>query len=316
MKKIITMATMLSGVITYAQETQGRVGINTENPRATLDIHRNTLNDQNRTFAQGVSFPNFTTDERAQFRNVLKGTMIYNTTKSCVEICTGTENDIPQWSCMSDVRNITNTLSNINSWEYLVITYKASSTTSRGLDIDSRTWWISGGATHQPVGCGYSDINQVVNALNWGGDDRTRGSESVLISKQDLIQMFLLNGTKSAELRLDLHLWEGSVNELEIDIDILPVGSPRPVLNNNVFTSPIKLNQNFTTNKFTWNGIYNMVNSYPSGPYSNTLATRTGALCGWSRLGATAKDYPFSNTKFLLFDYNPSTGDVIVTPKL
>lgn len=320
MNKTMIFLGMMSIGITHAQ--QGRVGINTETPRATLDINGKTLNDQNKTFAQGVSFPNFTTEQRANFRNVLKGTMIYNTTKSCIEICTGTENSIPQWSCLSN--DTKNSIESINNWEFLIVRYKAKKINNKDLDLDSRTWWKSGVNNPSPVGCGYSSIGQKQNALVWGGDNRHDGTESILINKQDLIELFLTEGSNLLELRLDLHLWSGEVSELIIELDVYPIGSPQPTLQNNVFNSPVKLKEHFISNTFTWDGKYNMVNSYPNN-YKNILIKGT-SKCGWNNWELTSgstpeqraqsKSYPFSNTKSILFTYDHATGGVKVTPRL
>lgn len=75
---------------------EGRVGINTENPKATLDIVGSKGVAE--TYAQGVIFPRFTTEDRAKFTNVVEGTMIYNTTKHCVEVYQ-LYNEELQWRC-------------------------------------------------------------------------------------------------------------------------------------------------------------------------------------------------------------------------
>lgn len=76
-----------------------QVGVNTSNPQATLDIRKSPTIPV--TIAQGVSFPNFTSEERATFTNVKKGTMIYNTTKHCLEVY-GIQNDTLDWYCVCD----------------------------------------------------------------------------------------------------------------------------------------------------------------------------------------------------------------------
>lgn len=94
---------------TTTQSTQtpspykGRVGINTELPSATLEIHKPSGVDV--TVPQGVLFPKFTTAERKEFRGVVEGTMIYNTTKKCLEIYKGEFNGIAQWSCCCSSSN-------------------------------------------------------------------------------------------------------------------------------------------------------------------------------------------------------------------
>ena len=85
MQKIYSLLIFLS-IISYGQ--QGRVGINTDSPEATLDIKEKPLDEMPEGYSQGVSFPNFTTKERKTFTEVKLGTMIYNTTKNRLEIYT------------------------------------------------------------------------------------------------------------------------------------------------------------------------------------------------------------------------------------
>lgn len=83
---------------------QGRVGIATTEPKATLEIaKREGLAPET---PQGVIFPKFSTTERSQFRTMEEGTMIYNTTKRCIEMYLGTVNGIHQWSCLPDANSI------------------------------------------------------------------------------------------------------------------------------------------------------------------------------------------------------------------
>lgn len=85
---------------TFAQanpELEGRVGINTNQPKTSLDISKHTGLPEDRL--QGVSFPNFSTEERAKFNNPVMGTMIYNTTKKCLEMYTE-KNSIKDWYCV------------------------------------------------------------------------------------------------------------------------------------------------------------------------------------------------------------------------
>ena len=74
MQKIYSLLIFLS-IISYAQQ-------------ATLDIKEKPLDEMPEGYAQGVSFPNFTTKERKTFTEVKLGTMIYNTTKNRLEIYT------------------------------------------------------------------------------------------------------------------------------------------------------------------------------------------------------------------------------------
>lgn len=85
---------------TFAQanpELEGRVGINTNQPKTSLDISKHTGLPEDRL--QGVSFPNFSTEERTKFNNPVMGTMIYNTTKKCLEMYTE-KNSIKDWYCV------------------------------------------------------------------------------------------------------------------------------------------------------------------------------------------------------------------------
>ncbi|MGV4480501.1 hypothetical protein ACQ1QC_04385, partial [Ornithobacterium rhinotracheale] len=95
---------LLSGGVALAQQdAEGRVGINTSNPVASLDISRNEalLKDaETQKQAQGVSFPNFSTEERSKFENVAVGTMIYNTTKKCLEMYFGLKGGRAHWDCI------------------------------------------------------------------------------------------------------------------------------------------------------------------------------------------------------------------------
>lgn len=72
----------------------GRVGINTEEPKATLDIR--AITNVPETQPQGVLFPSFTTEQRATFQGVSEGTMIFNTTQKCLEIYSD-----GAWKCLN-----------------------------------------------------------------------------------------------------------------------------------------------------------------------------------------------------------------------
>lgn len=95
MKKTVMFLGMLSVGYAYAQ--QGRVGINTTEPKATLHIEKKIVNNN----AQGVIFPELTTTERDNNTNGLQvGTVIFNKTKQCLEIYAGNP---AQWSCIVTV---------------------------------------------------------------------------------------------------------------------------------------------------------------------------------------------------------------------
>ncbi|MCW0485446.1 FISUMP domain-containing protein [Riemerella anatipestifer] len=78
---------------------QAQVGINTNDPKATLEVKKNTHIPN--TQPQGVLFPRFTSEERLKFSGTAEvGTMIYNTDKSCIEIYQGVVSGVHQWTCM------------------------------------------------------------------------------------------------------------------------------------------------------------------------------------------------------------------------
>lgn len=93
MKKTLFILSLFCSAIVFGQEK--RVGINTETPRATLEIKENI--DLPAGTPHGVRFPNFTTERRAKFIGVKEGTMIYNSTLKCLEIYINGE-----WKCMGN----------------------------------------------------------------------------------------------------------------------------------------------------------------------------------------------------------------------
>ncbi|MFU2093704.1 FISUMP domain-containing protein [Ornithobacterium rhinotracheale] len=103
-KRFYLLGMLLSGGVALAQQdAEGRVGINTSNPVASLDISRNEalLKDaETQKQAQGVSFPNFSTEERSKFENVAVGTMIFNTDKQCLEMYFGLKGGRAHWDCI------------------------------------------------------------------------------------------------------------------------------------------------------------------------------------------------------------------------
>lgn len=125
MKKLTTVGCLFSAiVIVQAQVYDGRVGINTKKPITTLDVSRKDPVENGEERAQGVSFPNFTTEERSKFRNVKIGTIVYNTSKECLEVVVGPltnlavidgnnrltgNNIIPEWKCVSEISAPQNT---------------------------------------------------------------------------------------------------------------------------------------------------------------------------------------------------------------
>ena len=101
----MTLALVLMSILASAQtEYDGRVGINTETPKASLEIARHTGLPE--TSVQGVLFPQLTTEQRGKFTktDVAEGTMIFNLTKRCLEIFT--QND---WNCVSQASVVPST---------------------------------------------------------------------------------------------------------------------------------------------------------------------------------------------------------------
>ncbi|MFC2450179.1 MAG: hypothetical protein ACFNQA_02290 [Flavobacteriaceae bacterium] len=92
MKKTFIFAGVLGAALVYAQ-TQ-RVGINTSEPKATLDIAKGTGLPAGQV--EGVLFPRLTQAERNNMDQTqfLPGLQIFNTDKNCIDIWTGSN-----WQC-------------------------------------------------------------------------------------------------------------------------------------------------------------------------------------------------------------------------
>ncbi|MDY3316228.1 FISUMP domain-containing protein [Riemerella anatipestifer] len=81
---------------------QAQVGINTDDPKATLEVKKNT--NLPNTQPQGVLFPKFTSEERLKFSGAAEvGTVIYNADKKCLEMYLGLDSGVHQWACLPDV---------------------------------------------------------------------------------------------------------------------------------------------------------------------------------------------------------------------
>lgn len=97
MKKKLVILGMSSFSLAHAQY-EGRVGINTTEPQATLHVEKKHFKDNR---PQGVLFPEF--DDTPYFSGLIKsGTMVFNKAKQCLEIFAGNP---PVWSCVTTVAN-------------------------------------------------------------------------------------------------------------------------------------------------------------------------------------------------------------------
>ena len=103
MKKILLLVSTLAFTTTYNAQ-QYRIGINTAEPKATLDISRVELNELPAGHAQGFMLPSFTTAERDTFIGVKRGMMIYSITNNCIESYTliGSQDE---WKCLVDIED-------------------------------------------------------------------------------------------------------------------------------------------------------------------------------------------------------------------
>jgi len=92
MKKTFIFAGVLGAALAYAQ-TQ-RVGINTSEPKATLDISKGTGLPTGQV--EGVLFPRLTQAERNDMDQTqfVSGLQIFNTDKNCIDVWTGSN-----WQC-------------------------------------------------------------------------------------------------------------------------------------------------------------------------------------------------------------------------
>ncbi|USL96389.1 hypothetical protein D1J36_004610 [Riemerella anatipestifer] len=111
-KKHFSLLAFLGFALWAYGQYEKRVGINTTQPKATLEVAEVPIDENNKKKPQGVIFPHISTAERNTFTNVPEGTMIYNTTKNCIDWydgavwkCTnGTQVDVaftPSEKCLS-----------------------------------------------------------------------------------------------------------------------------------------------------------------------------------------------------------------------
>lgn len=94
MKKVLLSAVMFVGITAAAQDYEKRVGVNTETPRASLEVKA-----INNGTAQGILFPHISETEKARWakdnnKGLVAGTVIWNTTKICLDYFDGTN-----WQC-------------------------------------------------------------------------------------------------------------------------------------------------------------------------------------------------------------------------
>lgn len=73
------------------------VGVNRTTPKATLEVTPQEGRDPAQP--QGIIFPRISTAERTAFQDVEVGTLIYNTTKKCIEMYVGYINGVHTWTC-------------------------------------------------------------------------------------------------------------------------------------------------------------------------------------------------------------------------
>lgn len=92
MKKVLFFAMGLFYTTTFAQT--GKVGINTEKPRATLDIVGKPITNADKNISRGVILPHISDAQKAEFTDKTEGLMIWNTTKKCIDFWNGAT-----WQC-------------------------------------------------------------------------------------------------------------------------------------------------------------------------------------------------------------------------
>lgn len=78
----------------------GQVGINTDNPNATLHVDKDI--SASNTTPQGIIIPSFYSEEREKFVQPEKGLIIFNYTKNCLEINLG-NSTTPSWKCVNEL---------------------------------------------------------------------------------------------------------------------------------------------------------------------------------------------------------------------
>lgn len=100
MNRFLILWAIVWGIFATAQNTksqEGRVGINIDKPRATLDIVGAPITTANKTQARGVILPHISDAQKDKFTDLPVGLTIWNTTKKCVDYWNGTT-----WICFGD----------------------------------------------------------------------------------------------------------------------------------------------------------------------------------------------------------------------
>ncbi|MBV7440807.1 hypothetical protein KRX57_05185 [Weeksellaceae bacterium TAE3-ERU29] len=94
-KKLLLSAVMLSSIGLYAQ-----VGINTTEPKGTLDVSYESTWAESKP--QGLNLPNVSSEQRLKFEDTPIGMLIYNTDRECIEMFRGIKDGVQQWQCLPD----------------------------------------------------------------------------------------------------------------------------------------------------------------------------------------------------------------------
>lgn len=102
MRNVLFFAMGLLSMLSLAQT--GRVGINNQKPRATLDIVGKPITNADKNVARGVILPHISETQKQQFADLTEGLMIWNTTKKCIDYWNGT-----QWQCYGETTTSTTT---------------------------------------------------------------------------------------------------------------------------------------------------------------------------------------------------------------
>lgn len=122
-KNIITLIALFGFTAMYAQSIG--IGTNTPNPKAVLDINSNQ---------KGLLPPRLTEDSIVAMGQVVKGMVVYNTTRDCIMLNNGNG-----WHCLTSGENSTNTFEIESQGFY------ADADSSAGSKVNSITALSNGG---------------------------------------------------------------------------------------------------------------------------------------------------------------------------